>query len=79
MGHYLGIAPNIGSVVVRDNTVQGVTPGSPESLEGRNTVKPCWNRASEESIGIYAKNRCQWTSCLIKTKLGLRRYGRLNP
>ena len=59
MGCYLGTAPITGSVVVRDNTVQGVTPRSPESLEGRNSVNTCVNGASEESIGIYAKSRCQ--------------------
>ena len=59
MGHSLGAAPNIGSVVVRDNVVQRVTPGSPESLEGRNSVNNCPNGASEESIGIYSKSRCQ--------------------
>ena len=42
---------------MRDNTVQGVTPSSPESLEGHNLVNTCPNGASEESIGIYAKSR----------------------
>ena len=60
-------------------TVQGVTLGSPESLEGFNSMNNCPNGASEESIGIYTKSRCQWSSCLIKTKFGQGRYGRLNP
>ena len=47
------------SVVVRDSTAQGVTPGSPDSLEGRNSVNSCLNGASEKSIDIYAKSRCQ--------------------
>ena len=59
VGRCLGTMPNTGSVVVRDGTVQRVTPGSPESLEGRNSVNTCWNGASEESIGVYAKIRCQ--------------------
>ena len=51
------------SAVVRDSTPQGVTRGSPDSLEGRNLVYYCSNGASEESIGIYAKSRCQWSGC----------------
>ena len=46
---------------MRDNTVQGVMPGSPKSLEGRNSINTSLNGASEESIGIYAKSRCQWS------------------
>ena len=78
MGRFLGTAPSIGSAVVRDNIVQRVMLGSPESLEGHNSMNICLNGASEESIGIHAKNRCKWTGCLIKIKLGLGRYGRLN-
>ena len=66
MGRCLRTAPNTGSVVVRDSTVQGVMPRSPEFLKGRNLVYICPNGASEESIGIYAKSRCQWSDCLIK-------------
>ena len=66
MGCCLRVASNTGSAVVRDNIVQGVTPGSPKSLEGRNSVNTCPNGASEEFIGIYAKNRCQWSGRLIK-------------
>ena len=40
---------------MRDNTAQGVTPGSPEAWEGCNSVNIFSNGASEESIGIYAK------------------------
>ena len=79
MGRCLGAAPNTGSAVVRDSTVHGVTPGSPKSLEGHNLVNTCPNGASEESIGIYSKSRCQWSGQLIKKKLELGRYGRLNP
>ena len=64
---------------VKDTTVQGVMPKSPESLEGHNSINTCPNGASEEFIGIYAKSRCLWTSCLIKAELELGRYGRLNP
>ena len=53
--------PSFVSTMVRDNTAQGVTPGSPEAWEGRNSVKTCSNGASEESIGIYAKSTCQWS------------------
>ena len=63
---------------MRDNTVQGVMPGSPESLEGRNSMNSCPNGASEESVGIYSKSRCQWSGCSIKTELGQWRYDRLN-
>ena len=66
MGCCLGAVPNIGSVVVRDSTVQGVMPGSPESLEGRNSIDTCPNGAIDESISIYAKSRCQWNGRLIK-------------
>ena len=59
MGCCLGAAPNIESAMVRDSTVQGVMPGSPESLEGRNSVITCPNGESEESIGIYSKSTCQ--------------------
>ena len=79
MGHCLRVASNTGSVVVRDNTVQGVTPGSPESLEGCNSVNTCPNGASGESIGIYSKSRCPWSGRLIKKKLRRGRYGRLKP
>ena len=52
MGRCLRAVPNTGSAVVRDNTVQGVMPGSLESLEGCNSVNTCPNGESEESIGI---------------------------
>ena len=64
---------------MRDSTPQGVTPGSPDSLEGRNSVSTCSNGASEESIGIYAKSRCQWSGRSIKKELEQGRYGRLKP
>ena len=65
MGRCLGTTHSTGSAVVRDNTVQGVTPESLESLEGHNSLDTYLNGASQESIGIFAKNRCQWTGCLI--------------
>ena len=58
MGRCLGTSPSSVSDVVRDSTPEGVTPGSPDSLEGHNSVDTCSNGASEESIGIYAKSRC---------------------
>ena len=79
MGRCLKKAPSSMSVVVRDNTPQGVMPGSPDSLEGRNSVITCSNGASEESIGIYTKNKCQWSGCLIHLELGPRSYGCLKP
>ena len=66
MGGCLGVAPNTRSVVVKDNTFQEVKPGSPKSLEGRNSVITYPNGACEESTGIYAKSRCQWSGHLIK-------------
>ena len=68
MGRCLGAAHNTRSAVARDRTIQGVTPGSSNSLEGRNSVNTCSNGASEESIGIYAKSRCPWSGCSIKKK-----------
>ena len=44
---------------------QHVTPRSLDPLEGRNSVNTYSNGASEESIGIYAKSRCQWSGRLI--------------
>ena len=77
MGRCLGTAPSSVSAVVRDSTPQGVTPGSPDSLEGRNSVDTCSNGASEESIGIYAKSRCQWTGRSIEFEPAPQSYGRL--
>ena len=51
------------SAMVRDNTAQGLTLESPEAWEGCNSVKTCLNGTSQESIGIYAENRCQWNGC----------------
>ena len=79
MGRCLGTVPSTGSVVVRVRIVQGVKPASPESLEGRNSLNTCPNGASEESISIHAKSRCQWSGCYIKKMLGQGRYGRLKP
>ena len=69
--------PNTESALVRDNTIQEVRHGSLNSLEGHNPLNSCPNGKCEEFIGIYAKSKCQWNSCLIKTKLGQGRYGRL--
>ena len=55
---------------VRDNTPQGVTPKSSNSLEGRNSVNTYSNGASEESIGIYAKSRCQWSGFSMNLEPG---------
>ena len=74
-----GTAPSSVSAVVRDSTPQGVTPGSPDSLEGRNSMNTCSNGASEESIGIYTKSRCQWSGCSIDSKLEPQSYGQLKP
>ena len=65
--------------VVRDSTPQGVTPGSPDSLEGRNSVDTCSNGASEESIGIYAKSTCRWTGRSTDLEPTPQSYGRLKP
>ena len=79
MGRCLGTAPSCVSAVVRDSTPQGVTPGSPDSLEGRNSVDICSNGASEESIGIYTKRRFQWSGRLIELEPRTRCYGHLKP
>ena len=79
MGRCLGTAPSRVSAVVRDSTPQGVTPGSPYSLEGHNSVDTCSNGASEETIGIYAMSRCQWSGHLIDLEPGPQSYGRLKP
>ena len=52
---------------------------SPEAWEGRNSVNTYSNGASEESIGIYAKSRCQRSGCLIDLEPEPQRYGRLKP
>ena len=78
MGRCLGTAPSSVSAVVRDST-PGVTPGSPDSLEGRNSVNTCSTGASEESIGIYTKSRCQWSGRSIELEPGPQSYGRLKP
>ena len=75
----LRTAPSSVSAMVRDSTAQGVTPGSSEAWEGRNSVNTCPNEASEESIDINAKSRCQWNGCLIDLELGPRRHGNLKP
>ena len=72
----LGTVPSYVSAVVRDNTPQRVTLGSPDSLEGHNSRNTFPNGASEESIG---KNTCQWSDCLIDLEPGLQSYGRLQP
>ena len=79
MGPCLRTAPSCVSAVVRDSTPQGVTPGSPDSLEGRNSANTCSNGAKEGPIGIFAKSRCQWTGRLIELEPGLQSYGRLKP
>ena len=79
MGRCLGTAPSSVNAVLRDSTPQGVMPGSPDSLEGRNSVDTCSNGASEESIDIYKKSRCQWSSRLIELEPGPQSYGRLKP
>ena len=62
-----------------DSTAQGVTPGSPEAWEGRISVNTCSNGASEESIGIYVKSRCQWSCRSIHLEPGPQSYGCLKP
>ena len=79
MGRCLGTAPTCVSAVVRDSTPQGVTPGSPNSLEGCDSVDTCSNGASKESIGIYAKSRCQRSGRLTALEPGPQSYGRLKP
>ena len=64
---------------MRDSTAQGVIPGSSEAWEGGTSVNTCPNGASEESIGMYAKSRCQWCGCLIHLEPGLQSYGRWKP
>ena len=49
----LGTTFSIGSVVMRDSTVQGVMPGSPEAWKGHNSLNTCPNGANKEFIGIY--------------------------
>ena len=79
MGHCLGIVPSSVSVVVRDSTAHGVTPRSPEAWEEHNSVYTCPNGASEESINIYAKSRCQWSGHSIDLEPKPRNYGHLKP
>ena len=62
---------------MKDSTAQGVRPGSLEAWEGLNLVITCPKGASEESIGIYAKSRCQCSGRLIDLEFKPQRYGRL--
>ena len=64
---------------MKDSTAQGVSPGNSKAWEGHNLVNTCSNGASEESITIYTKNRCQWSGRLIKIEFEQWRYDRLNP
>ena len=75
MGHCMGTTSSFVSVVVRDIIVQGVMSRSPEAWEGRNSVNTFLNGASKESIGIYAKSRCQWSGRFIDFELGPQKYG----
>ena len=62
-----------------DSIAQRVMPMSSKAWEGRNLVNTCLNGASEESIGIYAKSRCQWSGRLIDLEPGPQSYGSLKP
>ena len=77
MGRCLKTAPNSMSAMVRDSTPYGVTPRSPDSFEGRNSINTCSNGASAEFISIYAKSRCQWNSRLTNLEPKPISYGRL--
>ena len=79
MERCLGTAPTFVSAMVRDSTPQGVMPGNPDSLEGRNSVDTCSNGVNKESISIYAKSRCQWSGRLTDLEPGPQSYGRLKP
>ena len=57
------------SVVVSNNTAQGVMPWSSKAWEGCDSLNTYPNGVSEESIGIYAKSKCQWSGHLIEKKL----------
>ena len=75
----LRIAPSSVSVVVRDNIAQGVTLEGLEAWKRRYSVNTCSNGASEESIGIYAKSKCQWNDHSIQLEPRPQRYGCLKP
>ena len=62
-----------------DSTAQGVMPRSSAAWEGRNSMNTCSNMTSEESIGIYAKSKCQWSGRLIDLESEPQRYGHLKP
>ena len=50
--------------------------GEGQHNPGSDTWEPrSLGGASEESIGIYTKGRCQWSGCLIHLELEPRRYG----
>ena len=69
MGCYLGALLNIKSAMMRDNIAKRLTPETLKAWTGCNSLNTCLNGTNEESITIYAKNRCQWSGCLIETKL----------
>ena len=46
-------------------------------MSAHNFLNTCVNGASEESIGMYAKNRWRWSGCLVETKIIQQSYGGL--
>ena len=61
----LGTMPNTRSAMVRNNNAHGMMPETSKAWEGHNSLNTCLDEASEESIAIYAKSRCQWNGGLI--------------
>ena len=60
-------------------------PRTSKAWEGCYFLNTCLNWTSEESIGIYAKNGCQWNGHLMKFEfgqqiyVGLKLVGSLDP
>ena len=74
---HLSLRNACNTIGTRESIAQGVMLGSPEAWKGRNSVNTCLNGASEVSISIYKKSRCQWSGCLIDLEPEPQRYGHL--
>ena len=61
MGHCVGTTLSIGSVVVWNSSAQEVMPRTFKAWKECISFNTCMNGASDESISIYTKNRCQWS------------------
>ena len=74
MKYCLRTTPSSRSAMMWNNIAQEVMLGTPTAWKEHNSFNTCPNGASDEFIGIYAKNRCHWSNFLIESKPRLGRY-----